>query len=310
MLRDMFPQIDIWANKIANGIGWLLLQGDQQKEINRLTQGGTKLTEEQIEVERKRLEQLKEIPEIIETEVTTKFDAAAFAEHLDYLDAMKELTITPKVDKPAAATAKTELLSYFVNGEQRWMEVEVAPVVTPGKLEEVSKSVEAELGLKRYEIEIEANSENLKTQAALIEKSLEFKAQVDIAEFEAAAKTVEALSSSISAALSSSAEVAGSLLSSLGEVSSGSSRSYYLQSLLDDEMRLRQEALDLQRDLNQAQIDYMNAKTRAINQGDAQIKITADGMEPEIEAFMWRILDKIQLRAAAEQAEFLLGLPA
>ena len=37
--------------------------------------------------------------------------------------------------------------------------------------------------------------------------------------------------------------------------------------------------------------------------------VEADGMEPEIEAFMWKILGKIQIRAAESMDEYLLGLP-
>jgi hypothetical protein len=37
------------------------------------------------------------------------------------------------------------------------------------------------------------------------------------------------------------------------------------------------------------------------------IKIEAAGLEPHLEAFMWKILENIQIRANAEAAEFLLG---
>ena len=49
-------------------------------------------------------------------------------------------------------------------------------------------------------------------------------------------------------------------------------------------------------------------KSQAIRTGEALINISADGLEPEIEAFMWQILKRIQVRANADGAEFLLGL--
>ncbi|MBO1225040.1 MAG: hypothetical protein JYX80_11490 [Candidatus Scalindua sediminis] len=41
--------------------------------------------------------------------------------------------------------------------------------------------------------------------------------------------------------------------------------------------------------------------------GDAMITISGDGPEPELEAFMWQILQRIQIRANADGAEYLLG---
>jgi len=40
---------------------------------------------------------------------------------------------------------------------------------------------------------------------------------------------------------------------------------------------------------------------------DNVIKIKADGLEPEMEAFMWKLLKKIQVRANESGAEFLLA---
>ena len=40
----------------------------------------------------------------------------------------------------------------------------------------------------------------------------------------------------------------------------------------------------------------------------AQIIIRADAVIPELEAIMWEVLKKIQIRAAENEAEFLLGI--
>ena len=41
---------------------------------------------------------------------------------------------------------------------------------------------------------------------------------------------------------------------------------------------------------------------------DAILKIDGTGLEPELEAFMWKILKKIRVRANAEYSDYLLGL--
>jgi hypothetical protein len=77
---------------------------------------------------------------------------------------------------------------------------------------------------------------------------------------------------------------------------------------LRKENKMREESHKLQKRLVEQQIEMMRQKNEAIRRGDALIKIEADGLEPEIEAFMWKILEKIQIRAAEAEAEFLLGI--
>ncbi len=79
-------------------------------------------------------------------------------------------------------------------------------------------------------------------------------------------------------------------------------------SILEDERNNRKEALELQKQLVQVQVAYLNAVIDRLSQGDAQIQVTADGLEPELEAFMFKILERIQVRASAEAQQFLLGL--
>jgi len=81
---------------------------------------------------------------------------------------------------------------------------------------------------------------------------------------------------------------------------------------IEDQIRieniLRQETFDLQVKLTEAQIDYMAAKTDAIESGEMNITVAGEGLQPHMEAFMWEILSMIQVRANAEAAEFLIGV--
>jgi len=81
---------------------------------------------------------------------------------------------------------------------------------------------------------------------------------------------------------------------------------------IEDQIRieniLRQETFDLQVKLTEAQIDYMAAKTEAIEAGEMNITVAGEGLQQHMEAFMWEILSMIQVRANAESAEFLLGI--
>jgi len=80
-----------------------------------------------------------------------------------------------------------------------------------------------------------------------------------------------------------------------------------IEKQINEESRRRDELLDLQRDTVEAQVDMMRARTRAMDRGDAIIRVSGDGLAPYLEAFMWQILEAIQVRASQEGLEMLLG---
>jgi len=43
-------------------------------------------------------------------------------------------------------------------------------------------------------------------------------------------------------------------------------------------------------------------------EGSSAIQISADGLQPHLEMILWEILEKIQIRANENCAEFLLGI--
>jgi len=77
---------------------------------------------------------------------------------------------------------------------------------------------------------------------------------------------------------------------------------------LDEENKIRKTAAKDAHNIAKAELEKIKASTQRLKSGDALIKIEADGMEPYIEAFMWEILKKIQVRGNAEFTEFLLGI--
>lgn len=80
------------------------------------------------------------------------------------------------------------------------------------------------------------------------------------------------------------------------------------------------QAIDLQKKLAEAQNDYIRNQSALLQQQyqlayetklsadqEKTIRIAAEGLEPEMEAFMWKLLKKIQVRANESGAEFLLA---
>ncbi len=60
--------------------------------------------------------------------------------------------------------------------------------------------------------------------------------------------------------------------------------------------------------MTDSQTDYMDAKTKQLADGDAAIQIDSTGLEPALEMIMWQIIEKVQVKANEEAADFLLGI--
>lgn len=164
--------------------------------------------------------------------------------------------------------------------------------------EELAKAEEAAQKLK-LELEKIASNERIKT--------LEFKAQIDVARIQADAQKVVAAFDSINAGIQSTGETLSSLWDSLGSGDLSFSQIFALQRELDKESQRRDQEFRLQEDLTRKQIDMMDAQINALNNGDGMIKITGDGLQPHLEAFMWEILKAIQVRVNADGLKMLLG---
>ena len=163
---------------------------------------------------------------------------------------------------------------------------------------ETKKAEEAAQKLK-LEMEKLASNERIKT--------LEFKAQIDVARIQADAQKVVAAFDSINAGIQSTGETLSSLWDSLGSGDLSFSQMFALQRELDKESQRRDQEFRLQEDLTRKQIEMMDAQINALNNGDGMIKITGDGLQPHLEAFMWEILKAIQVRVNADGLKMLLG---
>ncbi len=153
----------------------------------------------------------------------------------------------------------------------------------------------------RTKMEEIASNERIKTIEATI--------SLNVAELEAQTKQVEATFKSIDNTISSTGDLIGSLFGNL-VATTDSFKAFKIESQIAEENKRRQEALDIQRKLAEAEIERINAQTRSLDRGDAIIKIDGTGLEPQLEAFMWEILKAIQVRANSEFQSFLLGAAA
>lgn len=137
-------------------------------------------------------------------------------------------------------------------------------------------------------------------------KNIEASVSLDIAKVEANADKVIALADTISDAFGESSNLLGDLYKAYAE-SDGLEQSN-IASQIRKEQDFRKEQMELQKKLTEAEIDYTKAKTRQLSNGDALIKVDGSGLQPHLEAFMFEILQEIQVRVNADGEEMLLGL--
>lgn len=159
----------------------------------------------------------------------------------------------------------------------------------------------------RVELEKIASSEKL--------KSLEFKFELDIESLRQNGQTAR----SIIDGISNTATSTGETLSSLGGLLTGfttttSSGYREIFELVQAEENRRDQALELQKQITEAQVDQMEAQTKmlearadALASGYAAIQIDGTGLQPHLEAFMWEVVQAVQVRVNAEGMDMLLG---
>ena len=163
------------------------------------------------------------------------------------------------------------------------------------KVDEATKSAN-DFKIKMEEI---ASNERIKTIEAVI--------SLNIAALQEDTKKVEAAFKSIDNTIQSTGDLLGSLFGNLEDASTYNRLEIIEQ--IEFERDMRQKAFELQKDLVEAQIEMMEARTSALYRGDALIKVDGTGLKPHLEAMMWEVFNAIQVRANSTFNEFLLGLP-
>lgn len=137
-------------------------------------------------------------------------------------------------------------------------------------------------------------------------KKIEAYVSINVADIEGQTKRVEAAFESINTTVNSTGDLLGSLFGDLGKADTFTKLQIIEQ--IEAENKRRDAALQLQKELTQAQIESIKAKTRALDRGDSILKIDGTGLAPQLEAFMWEVLKAIRVRANADFADYLLGI--
>ena len=211
-------------------------------------------------------------------------------------------------------TDKIETVKVIVDGVEMDIPVEIDPEnKAASDAEEVKKEIDEKLpSEKLLEIklqgEIDIELEKIKTAAETLQASFEWEGKIEIANIEADAKRIEAIAATIGIAWESTGDVISSAFGVLSDPNLPLGDYLAIVRLIETESERRGELLVLQKQLTEAEIEHIKARTQAIQKGQGMITISADGIEPELELVLQKIIKLAQIQANEEGFGMLLGV--
>ncbi len=136
--------------------------------------------------------------------------------------------------------------------------------------------------------------------------NIEANVQLNVAELEAQTRQVEAAFESINTGIESTGDLLGNLFGN--DAPDWDRFGFEVNRQIDKENNRREKLLRLQERMTEAEIRSLNAKTNAMQNGDALIQVDGAGLQPHLEAFMWEILRSVQTRVNEDGLEMLTGV--
>lgn len=210
----------------------------------------------------------------------------------------------------SAANATPPVDSLYEQLEELGQQV-VQPKVSVGvdkkSVDDAIEIIEIVPKTKDVKVALTADEKALKEQKDALQKAVEVKAKIDIAAIEAAAKTTQAVFDSVDTRIKGTGDVYETLMKGLTDPSLHWSMKSGLEELLQKESEHRAKAMEQAEKLTEQQIELNKLKLEALASGQNEITVKADGLKPHLEMILWEVLEAIQIRASAAQAEFLLG---
>lgn len=181
--------------------------------------------------------------------------------------------------------------------------------LTQAQIEEQLTAKElSDARLRELEIMNDYNAELEKLASAERIRQMELIVDFNIEQLKADSERAQAIIEGLNTTVESTGALLGELFGLLGQEGQSFRDRWAIEEQIDLENERRQQALDLQTDLTEKQIELMDAQISNLESGDGLIKIQADGLEPEIRAFMYRILDNIRIEMSRDNLAFITGV--
>jgi TP901 family phage tail tape measure protein len=224
---------------------------------------------------------------------------------MDALPDKKDITIVTKADKQSITDTWGLITETLPDGST--LITNIGLKTNQDNLDATKKKIdEVAPAQKIIDAQFRLDEIRIKEQSAVVQKAMEWKAKVDIADIEAQAEKLKVIFTTIGEEFKASTDVSIAFGNILKDMNS-SSQSWDLLGLLERETSMREDLLESQKKLLDAQTRESLARADSIRQGKALIQIDGTGLAPHLEGFMYEILHAIQVRANAEGFTALVG---
>jgi tape measure domain-containing protein len=137
-------------------------------------------------------------------------------------------------------------------------------------------------------------------------KNIEANVELNVAQLESDTKIAVATIEGLASSIEGTADLLGSLFGNLLEADNFR-QEFAIEDQIELENERRQQQLDQQERLNNAQIEALKARAAALRRGDSIITVNGDGLAPHLEAIMFELFEAIQIRTNADGYDLLLG---
>jgi TP901 family phage tail tape measure protein len=319
-LADTFPVVDKFGKGLADmvlsvqGLGEAQIRAKEDQAAYNKALGDAAAAAAQASAEIDAIPTEKEIGiDIALQGFFTDIDQAKYV--LDNMPDEKKVEVKGGVDK-ASIQAAADYVINTIPGEMKadgTQEMITEIVFNPelGGLDETKKALEEvpseKIIIARMDNQTKIAIEEIKAAAATVQTAIEWKAKIEIAEVEQVFETLRTQSESIRDMFLDTGEVLTAMFGAFEHL--GPLGKSDLLALMEKELNIRASLAEAQSKLTDAEIRYLDAKTKAMEQGtQGLINITMDGVYPELELIMHKIIERTQVRATAEGLEFLLGV--
>ncbi|MGD9975077.1 MAG: phage tail tape measure protein, partial [Desulfatirhabdiaceae bacterium] len=222
-----------------------------------------------------------------------------------------ETKFMPVIDEELAKTAQGTLREIIGYDDESGKPIYLFTELNRKAAEDASKELDKALP-KQKEIEIALKGEidteiaRINAAADTVQKSMEWSAKVNIAQAEADAKRLEAAFANVGSVVTGSGDVISSLFANMPDSNDPAWVAW--KSALDQTQDIQREGWELDKVLLEEEIKYRKMRNAKLEAGEPLITIETNGLEPELEMVMWKIIEKVQIRASEESSNFLLGV--
>ena len=221
----------------------------------------------------------------------------------------KAIGIKVIADGTSIETTKNMIIKKFPDGTVYM--TNIGTQADEARLSATQKRIEEVIPREKLlDIQATIDVAKIKSSGEIVQKAIEWKAKLDIADVEANAKIIEAVAKGISETFIDTGKVLTSELGIFADlVGSQKGGTSFIEEQIRQENMRRDATLEKQLKLTEAEIDNMKARTENLKKGgSSMITINGAGLQPHLEAFMFEILKAIQVRANAEGQKLLVGI--